>query len=386
MTTNHYQVIRGTFPQVWRTPEGFMVSARSRKWGLNIRKTFPTEKEALSYRGQLEASIKEHGAQPNIPKDKLAFVSAYERLIERLTPFAKKPEDAVDHYVQFLGDEIARQAMPTVRHLVDQWQTNKLLDSTLDSQYRNEIKLHCRFIKRKFGEYRADQIRKNDIDTTLKKHPGSNNTRRKYLTFIRMFFNWLLAEDRGYVVTNPAKGIRFKADKFEKEFYDPDTLRNFFRHVVERFPQLVGYYTVLTFCGLRPSEGARVQWHHVNFTTKQLHVVHGKTDARHITMEPVAISWLKWFREHSAKDAPFVPEKNLFNLEKDARAFMAGKWIADGLRHGFASHYTSLKKDFPAVAWYMGNSVQMIKKHYAKSIPVEQLEQFWGLTPEKVLA
>jgi hypothetical protein len=49
MKKNSYKVIRGTFPQVYETPEGFVVAARSKKWGLNIRKTFPTVGEALDY-------------------------------------------------------------------------------------------------------------------------------------------------------------------------------------------------------------------------------------------------------------------------------------------------------------------------------------------------
>ena len=382
-------LIRSTFPQVYalnqRGSKYFLVSARQKKWGLNERKTFKSEDDALHYARQIEKSILKHGAQTDIPKDKLAHVTAYEQMMERLLPFGKKPEEAVEHFVRFLGEEIKHWAMPTVRQLVDQWEAHKLLDGTLDSQYRNEIKLHCRFIKRKWGDCRASEVRRNDIETILKKHPGTNNTRKKYLTFVRMFFNWVLAEDKGYVVTNPAEGIKFKTEKFERAFYQPESVKNFLGKIAEKYPTLVGYYAVLTFCGLRPSEGARVEWRHVNFSTKELHVVHGKTDARHIPLQPVAISWLKWHREHAPKDATFIPKKNLFNLEREARGLMEGEWIADGLRHTFATFFTALKTDFPHVSWYMGNSVAMIKKHYAQSIPNEPLTQFWGMTPETVL-
>jgi len=69
-----------------------------------------------------------------------------------------------------------------------------------------------------------------------------------------------------------------------------------------------------------------------------------------------------------------------------ARGPIEEKWIADGLRHTFATYYTSLIKDYPAVAWYMGNSVAMIKKHYAQTIPSGPLNEFWTLTPDKVLS
>lgn len=384
-----YTVIRGTFPQVYRTPDGYMVSARSKKWGLDVRKTFPTEKEALDFRSQISESIEVNGAQPAVPKEIKIQADAYAKLVDRLTPHGKTPEEAVDHYVKFLGEEIIRQAKPTVGQLVDKFQSHKLLEK-VDEQYQNEIKVHCRFIKRTWGERRIDDLRKNEIETTLTKLHPNKNTRRKYLTFAKMFFNWVLGEDRAYILTNPATGIKIKTENFGKEFYPPETLKRFFRYVAENHKPLVGYYSLLAFAGLRPSEGARVQWEHVNISTGALHVIKGKTDARHPQLEPVAIAWLKWHQENSPKSAPFVPQKNLFNLEREVREGFRklndGKWIADGLRHGFATFFRALKKSDNETAWYMGNSVQMIKKHYAKSVPQSDLEKFWELTPAVVLA
>ena len=61
-----------------------------------------------------------------------------------------------------------------------------------------------------------------------------------------------------------------------------------------------------------------------------------------------------------------------------------GEWIQDGLRHTFATNYQSLHKDFYKTAGYMGNSPQMIKQHYAKTIGNKELTTFWGLTPIEV--
>ena len=328
-TKQSYPRIRKEFPQLYRTPDGYMVSARSVRWGLNIRKTFGTEKEALGYRTQILESIETNGAQPAFPKDVKVRADAYQKLVEWLNPHGKTPEDAVDHYVNWLGAEIKRQAKPTVGKLVDEFQAHKLLEK-VDEQYQNEIKVHCRFIKRTWGERRIDDLRKNEIDVELTKRHPNKNTRRKYLTFARMFFNWVLGEDKAYIVTNPADGIKYRQENFEKEFYSPETLKKFLRYVAENHKELVGYYALLAFAGLRPTEGARVQRHHINFTTEVLHVIKGKTDARHPHLEPVAMAWMTWHRDTSAKDAPFVPQKNLFNLEREVRAMSLSK-IEPGL-------------------------------------------------------
>src|SRR5262249_51223364 len=159
---------------------------------------------------------------------------------------------------------------------------------------------------------------------------------------------WVLGEDKGYIVTNPADGIKYRQENFEKEFYHPETLKKFLRYVAENHKELVGYYALLTFAGLRPSEGSRVRWEHIKSTTQHLHVIKGKTDARHVELEKVAMAWVEWHRNNSPKDAPFVPQKNLFNLEREAREGFRklndDKWIADGLRHTFATFYRALKK------------------------------------------
>lgn len=370
-----------------------MVDCRSKKLfgmtGGNNRPTFATEQEAIDFQRQIQDRLDANGPQPHIPRETKVQADAYLKLVERLKPHAKTPEQAVDHYTKFLGEEIIRQAKPTVGQLVDKFQAHKLLEK-VDEQYQNEIKVHCRFIKRTWGDRRIDDLRKNEIETTLTKAHPKKNTRRKYLTFHKMFFNWVLGEDKGYIITNPATGIKFKADNFEKEHYTPEETKKLLRYVVENHQPLVGYYALLAFAGLRPSEGARVQWKHINLSTGALHVIKGKTDARHVQLEPVAIAWLKWHQENSPKDTPFVPKKNMFNLEREVREGFrkqnGDKWIADGLRHGFATFFRALKKSDNETAWYMGNSVQIVKKNYARSVPQSELDAFWGLTPAVVLA
>ena len=57
--------------------------------------------------------------------------------------------------------------------------------------------------------------------------------------------------------------------------YSPEDTKKLLRHVVEHQKDLVGYYALLTFGGLRPSEGARVQWQDYHFKTNELYVRKG---------------------------------------------------------------------------------------------------------------
>jgi len=379
-----YTIIRGSFPQVYRTPDGFMVSARSRKWGLNVRKTFATEKEALDFRNQISKSIEVNGAQPAVPKEVKIQADAYAKLVERLAPHSKTPEEAVDHYVKFLGDEIIRQAKPPIQELADKWRDFKLTDKTLSGRTVTEIRFYARWIKNRWGDLKPDEPQKNQIEVLLRGMKISNNTRRKYIRYIRMFFHWV--KDEHLIAANPTDGIFFKPDDFTAGFYGAATTQKLLRYVAENEKDLVGYYALLTFAGLRPSECARVRWEDYSFKTSELYVRTGKTNARHITREPAAVEWMKWFRENTPSDAPFVKVKNLTNREKSIHGkILNGDWIQDGLRHGFGTYYKSKIKDIGKVADYMGNSADMVKRHYARTIPADECGQFWGLTPAVVM-
>jgi hypothetical protein len=221
-------IIRKSFPPVYRHVHPktgatyFQVCVR--RDGQNYRKTFSTEEPALDHARQLAEQFQRHGIQPEVPHEDKLRADAYQKLVERLTPYGKTPEEGIARCLETLADDAINQAKPTVGKLVDQFQAHKLLEK-VDEQYRNEIKVHCKFIKRTWGDRRIDDLRKNEVETTLTKSHTNKNTRRKYLTFVRMFFNWVQGEDKGYVLTNPTTGIRFKADSFEKEFYPPEAVK-----------------------------------------------------------------------------------------------------------------------------------------------------------------
>ncbi len=216
-------------------------------------------------------------------------------------------------------------------------------------------------------------------------HLAASATRRKYLLYVRMFFSWV--KDEGHLSQNPTDGIFYKPDDFNGAFYSPEVTKKLLRYIVEHQKDLIGYYALLTFAGLRPSEGARVQWQDYGAKTNELYVRKGKTPARHIILKPVAVEWIQFHRENTPKDAPFVLSKNLANRENRIRkAGLNGKWVQDGLRHGFGTYFKALTKSIAEVADYMGNSPDIVKRHYARTIPKDEWEAFWKLTPKVVLA
>jgi len=383
-------ILRKAFPQVYelehpKNGKYWLVSARSAKWGMNERKVFPKKELAIKHAQKIDGQLVKFGGQPDVPKGKIELAERFQGLTEKLAVFGQSPEDAVNHFVRHLGNEISKQAKPFVRNLADDWTAFKFADQTLSKRFVNEIRRYAQFIKSKWGNLKPDELKKNEIDLLIKGLKVSNNTRRKYLRYVRMFFSWVT--DEGHIAKNPTDGIFYKPDDFNGAFYSPEQTAKLLSYIAENQKDLIGYYALLTFAGLRPSEGGRVQWSDYNFKTKELYVRKGKTNARHIILEPAAVAWMKFHREHSPDDAPFAKLKNLANREKVIRkAVFNGKWVQDGLRHGFGTYFKALTQSIEKVADYMGNSPDIVKRHYARTIAKDDWEAFWNLTPERVMA
>lgn len=382
-------IIRSKFPKVYelehpKTGRYWLVDARKKKWNMDERKTFSSKTLAIKHASDIEEQLVKFGAQADVPKEKVVMADRFQGLTIQLAHFGKTPEDAVEHYVQHLGNEALKQAKPFISKLVDEWVQYKSADTNLSDKYLTDARSYARFIKRTWGDLKPDEPKKNQIDLLIKGLKVTNNTRRKYLRYIRMFFNWVVVE--GHVLKNPTLGLSFKSDDFNGAFYTPEQTKKLLRYVIENHKDLAGYFAVMTFSGLRPTEGQRVQWEDYFPKVGQLYVRKGKTNARHVNLEPVTVEWLKFHQQNTPKDAPFVTMKSLENRMKVIRnEVFKGGWIQDGLRHGFGTYYKTLIKDIGKVADQMGNSPDVVKRHYARTIAADECDLFWGLTPSKVM-
>lgn len=127
-------IIRRKFPQVYelRHPKRgryWMVSARSVKLGLNERKTFTNQEDALKMARRIEANVIQNGKEPSLPTEKIQSAKSYERILEKLSPYGRTPEEAVDHFLEFLADQVIQHNKPCVRDLADQWREFKFADT-----------------------------------------------------------------------------------------------------------------------------------------------------------------------------------------------------------------------------------------------------------------
>lgn len=390
-TKQKYVKVKSTFPQIWRyekdSKDYFLVNGRSRRWGLNIRKSFNSEKQSRDYVRELERQMLEKGNK--VSENPVYNNSEIEKLIDRLKPWGESLKDCVDFRLQWREEQLKLSIVPPIKELCETWYIGKR-DSTLKPlKNRTMIELNSfhKFIQHHFGKLKPSDVNKEQVETVLSKSYGQNVTRKKRLTYIRMFFKWCM--DKKYISSNPTDGIQVTVPKKEVEIWGPEKISQLLTIVEEKYPSLLGYYILCTFGGLRPSESQRVEWKDINFEGKEIYVKKGKTDSRRFVLKQTSNNetetlwaWLNHFKQMNP-NGTFNPLNNTHGgLQKKVRKEVPFEWEQDVLRHSFGTYYYNLIHDLGKVVHDMGNSEQICKRYYVREVRKSWTEEFWGLRPK----
>jgi integrase len=150
-------------------------------------------------------------------------------------------------------------------------------------------------------------------------------------------------------------------------------------------PEMLPYWAIGLFGGLRPSEVRQLQWSDVDFEDALITVRSTKTGRkRFVKMQPNLIAWLT---PHRRGDGKVVRPVNFRKQgERDKSAAGLGDWPQNALRHSFGSYWLSQFADVNRLAVEMGNSPQVIEKHYKQAVRPKEAHRYWALAPDTVIA
>lgn len=381
-----YVPIRKTFPAVLRYQKDgydyFLVDGRSKKWGLNIRKNFNARDDALNYAQAIENEILENGK--NVSANQIYQSKEIERLDAKLKPFGKTLGQAVDFYVHHLEGEMKKSIVPPISQLCLKWyeeKTNNNLEP-LRNRTSVEYKSYRNYIARNLGLLKPGDVTKKQIQDLLKEIAGEQFTKKKYLQYLKNFFNWCVEND--YTATNPAKGVKIKIKRMDISIFSPEQVEKALRLCEEKYPSLLGYLCLCVFGGLRPSEAERVEWKDLSFEGKEVYVTHkSKTGFRRFVLRDTDTLWI-WLNHIKTvrPNEPLNPTVNHGGLQRKFRHDLGLPWAQDVLRHSFGTYYYNLTHDLNQVAHDMGNSVAVCKRYYVREVKKAWTNAFWGLRPQ----
>jgi len=335
------------------------------------RKFFKTEREAKTYVELKEIELHNQGKEGVMFPSELRVMA--QRASQQLEPYGKTIDDAARFYLKHL--EAEKRSVP-VEQAVDELIQNRRAAGR-SKLYCGDLKFHLGRFAKEFAGRSVASIMTGEINRWLESLEVGPVTRNTFRRDVRTIFS--LCCDHQYCAENRATSTtRAKEPSTEVAVLSVDEAR---RLIAAASPEMLSYWTIGLFAGLRPSEIRTLQWSDIDFSDALITVRSSKTGKkRFVTMQPNLIEWLRPLRKRKGKVvAPDNFRKR--KAEDKAAAGLNSNWPTNAMRHTFGSCWLAEFNDINALALQMGNSPNVIEKHYKRAVKPKAAHRFWTISP-----
>lgn len=207
-----------------------------------------------------------------------------------------------------------------------------------------------------------------------------------YRETLRHFFEF--SKFQGWLSSNPVDDVpRPRMGEIEIGILTPEEMQAL---LTAADPRIIPSIVLAGFCGLRREEiiaeepeNVPITWERIDLNSAILEVpARSKTGFRVVDLEETAVTWLRQFEQRTGPVAP--PAMTWRRLWRKAREdAQLADWPRNALRDSFCTYWMAIHRDMPRCADLMGNSVEMVRRHYRASIRPEVAKQWWAILPTK---
>jgi integrase len=341
------------------------------------RRTFKNRDEAKAYFDLAKAQVQNFGSAAMSISDGLRTEAV--KCAEELNRFGETIATATRFYIDHLT---AINNSQTVSHVVNALRDACKADGK-SVRYLRDLKYRLGRFSDDFGTRPIASLTTAEIDQWLRGlglGSVSRNTFRRRLVTLFKF-----AKTRGWCQTVPAaESTRVREVSEEIGILTPSELAGLLSVANE---EMIPYWAIGAFAGLRPAEIERLDWADVNLQRKwiKVHAKNSKTASRRlVTIEPNLLAWLRPFDGRTGRVAPENLREKV--LSDRGRATEAGhltrKWPSNALRHSFASYHLARFNDAAKLALQLGHAGQdLIFRHYRELVTPVDAKRYWKIEP-----
>lgn len=196
------------------------------------------------------------------------------------------------------------------------------------------------------------------------------------------------AWERGHLRRNPMDNLRKppRGAASPPAILAPDEASALLRAARRHAPEMVLYFAVGLFAGLRPArELAGLRWEDVDLPGRRLYVPCGRAKTGRARAVPVSGNLAAWLETVPAprRHGPVVRWSRTSFRRCVAAAGIA--WTPDVMRHTRVSYRLALGVSPAVVAAEGGHSSDVMRRHYANlRIPPADVARFWGILPDGI--
>lgn len=270
------------------------------------------------------------------------------------------------HYLATAAKENADQPILPLFEAFISARSHVLREETLKS-YRILLNRSLAEIGNRTSDYSPDRIRRALSRMTPNQH-------NHILRALNAFFNWSL--DSGDLILNPCADIKLaRVPEPARQIFTLDQTRTLLEFVHEKRPDLLGYFSLCLFAGLRPTEARRITARHIGAEYITLDASITKTaQARTVPIEAGLRELIERFP---------LGRRSTTAIKRITQAFPLRAWSQDIMRHSYASYAYERSRDAAATAYNMGHvGTDIFFRHYRGLVPPNAGAQYFQILPQ----
>jgi integrase len=298
---------------------------------------------------------------------------------QKLAPHGITILEAAKYYEKHV---LAYKTAPPVKEIVQRY----IADSTnrnVRPRTLGDLKSRLTCFAVDFGDYRLSDITLDELREWVNDDAWEMRTRINYLTKLSQLYGYACRQK--WVDSNLTSLIdRPTADETTPEIFTVEQAKELLTHAIDF--DLLPYIAIGLFAGVRSAEMVRLNGKNINFEDKTITVgadAAKKRSQRIVDMQPALAAWLEPCREKLQAGGRIVdPNRFRKNKELLLEAAKIQEWPANGLRHSFGSYHYAMFRSSDDTAHQMGNSVDMVHRHYKSLVSQSEAQKYWALRPE----
>lgn len=372
-----------------------------RKQEAAIRRRFIKEQEAKGFCNRLKSDLVRYSdkARGLTDQQKMEAQECFARLVAHPGTTLTR---AVDLFLERLNH--ASKSFP-VSELADRVIRDKERQGGHGSSERLIREIRERFARfsRVFGHRMVSEIEPREVRdwllalTTIVEtsegkresgEPVSQATRQAYKRTLSIGFGW--AKEHQAAPVNPVAEVKLAHPARERVFiFTPPQTAVLLRSA---HPDLRPYLALCCFAGLRPEQAQRLSWDHIHFDRGdhgeiEVPVGTDKTeDERIVPIQPNLRAWL--FTVPETKRCGTVhfsrqQRRDAYMVLQAVDSSLPDAWPQDAPRHGYGTYRLKITGSFGQVADEMGNSEDVIRSRYYRSVSAASAEAYWSILPSE---
>jgi integrase len=147
-------------------------------------------------------------------------------------------------------------------------------------------------------------------------------------------------------------------------------------------PEILPYFAIAAFAGLRSAELGRLDWGEIHLDRGYIEVSAAKSKTASRRLVTILPNLKAWLAPHARKHGSILPLNPRVKIEAARKRAGMKRWPQNGLRHSFASYHLAKFQDAPALALQMGHTTTgMLFTHYREVVSPQDAKQYWEVTP-----